>query len=491
MKVILDRWAWIEKAKLLHPQIKKLEKDLTLEIRKPKDYGQDESPAIIKMFEHGTGDLDGWIGIPRQFFFNRSRNNNELIDNMSDGFPIDLEFSGKIDGDYAEQGRALEAFLRHFGEQGTGGVLRAAPAWGKTVFGLALIAALKRTALVVVNREYLLNQWRERIEKFLPGAKVGIIRQEKQEIDDSDICLGLVQSLTCREYPEELYRWPGLIITDEVHRIPAETWSLVPPKFPARYRVGLSATPRRKDGADSVIWYHIGRIVYSAKKDTLKPRVRRVFTQWVFPQHVKRRWKGQLKMPSILKFMCRSDARNAQIVEQIVQAVRSPSKRKVMILSDRLSHLTELHHQLEKVAGEVSVDYYVGALEETEVLTDDRGCQTVKTKKKRRKVEDLKVAERAQVIMATYQMAQEALDIQALDTVMLATPRVDVEQAVGRIRRLCRPDPEKCQHYCSWRFRECKGKPDPVIVVDFIDLEGECAHRAEKRMWFYEKIDAL
>lgn len=493
MKVVLDRWAWLEKEEMTHPQLMALEKELTLEITKPPDYVEEgEDPTtILKLYEQGT---NGRIGIPRQFFFNRSRKENEVVDNMSDGHPISVEFKGKLDGDYAEQGEALEAFLAKIRGGGLGGVLKAAPAWGKTAWALSLAASLGRTTLVVVNREYLLNQWRERIEKFLPGAKVGIIRQEKQEIEGSDICLGLVQSLTQREYPEELYRWPGLIVYDEVHRVPAETWSAVPPKFPARYRVGLSATPRRKDGADPVIWYHLGKIVYSAKKDTLKPRLRRIFTSWILPPVLR---KKKIKMPTILRLMCANDGRNTQIAEQIVAAVRSPVKRKIMVLSDRIKHLTRLEDRISDLVGHeddsvISTDYYVGALEEdVEVEDKETGKKKWKTRKKRRTMDELKQAERAQVIMATYQMAQEALDIPALDTVMLVTPRVDVEQAVGRIRRLCRPDPEKCEHYCPWRAGECQGKPEPVIVTDFIDEEGECVDRAIKRMRFYEEIDAI
>ena len=114
-----------------------------------------------------------------------------------------------------------------------------------------------------------------------------------------------------------------------------------------------------------------------------------------------------------------------------------------------------------------------------------------KPKKKSRTEEELEKAERANVIFATKQMVAEGLDIQALDVIVFATPMGDIEQALGRVRRWCEPEPGKCEHYCPWRAGKCKKKPQP-IVLDVIDEKcPTLLPKWKRRKRFYKSIGTL
>jgi len=322
-----------------------------------------------------------------------------------------------------------------------------------TVMACATMAELQVPTLVVVHKEFLVNQWKERIAQFLPTAKVGIVQQDDCDFGGKSIAIGMMQSLTQKMYSTLFYRWPGLVIFDETHRIGAATFSHVPPKFAARYRLGLTATPRRKDGAESVFFYHIGKVLHASQEQRLRPKVKRVSTGF----KLVRSGNFNLSLAPkslLLKFLCGSTHRNRKISETLVEAVQAG--RKVIVLSERLQHLDTLQQMFltlwqEKGGSEPpSCGSYVGGMSQ----------------------EALAVAAKAQIIFATSQYAQEGLDLPALDTLFLTTPLADVEQAVGRILR---PHPDK---------------KDP-IVVDFRDDEVPlCKKFAEMREQLYERVAA-
>jgi len=317
-----------------------------------------------------------------------------------------------------------------------------------TVASCAIISEMKVPTLVVVHKDFLLKQWKQRIEEFLPGAEVGIVRGPMCDYTGKSVVIAMVHSLAGeREYPPSLYSWPGLVITDEVHRIGAATWSPVPAMFPAKWRLGISATPRRKDGADNVFFYHLGRLLFGAEEKRMVPKVRRVWTNF-------RLVKTENFNPSLVsktllvRFLTKSRSRNRLIVEQIKKAVQAG--RKILVLSERLEHLKTMEHLLQKEMGSnaPTVGQYVGGMSEGERAD----------------------AEKQQVIFATQQYAAEGLDIPPLDTLFLTTPMSDVEQAVGRILR---------PHH---------GKKDPVVVDFRDDKVSKCKRVAEYRDRYYRLL---
>lgn len=444
MDVIISGWVWLPKSELTSNQIVNMEKMLTVCPRKIGDYPGDD-PDPIPLYQHnGTH-----FGVPREFFFKYRRNIHRPVFKITSGsenwHPVD--FVGTLRYD---QRRVVDETVTQFEAGRLGGIIQAKPGYGKTVVGLAIAAKLRVPTLVVVHKEFLMDQWKERIEKFLPGAKIGRIQQNECDFLGKTIVLGMVHSLAGNlTYPDALWLWPGFVITDETHRISARTWCVVPPKFLAKYRLGLTATPRRKDGAEDIFWNHIGSIIFASKEERLKPVVKRVWSKFDLV-HTNRFNPNLAPRPLLIRLLVESRHRNQMIVDQLVAALAAG--RKCLILSERLKHLDLLEAHLKnlwpKAIGDVSIGRYVGG----------------------QKKEQLAKSATAKAIFATVQYAAEGLDIPALDTLILATPMSDVEQAVGRIQR------------------PFDGKKQPIVVDIRDDSIPMFEAMGRKRDRFYNKV---
>ena len=446
MKVQIDTFAWLQTSDLTHMQMSAIKAALTIQPRQFQGVPGDP-PGPIRLF----CEQEGRLGVPRAYFMERRKPHHDLEDlttlGRADLWGGPLTFIGNL---RPTQTDAVETVVRAFQEGGSyGGILRAPPGFGKTVVACAIMAKLNVPVLVVVHKEFLVAQWKERIEQFLPGTRVGIVQQDRCEYKDCGVVIGMIHSLVGgRDYGQEFRDWPGLVITDETHRVGAETWSVVPTRFKARWRLGVSATPRRKDGAEDVFFNHIGPVLFAAEEQRMTPKVRRVWTDFKLIQTPSLN-PALVSKSLLLKFLCANKARNKQIAEQIALAVAAG--RKPMVLSERLQHLDDLcalyqrEWQTKQTTPPPTVGFYVGGMKE----------------------EELEEAAKAQVVFATRQFAEEGLDIPALDTLFLTTPISDVEQACGRI------------------LRPCEGKKDPVIVDIRDDKVIACEKAAVYRDRFY------
>ena len=128
-----------------------------------------------------------------------------------------------------------------------------------------LVRRLQKKAVVVVHKDFLMTQWRDRIKQFLPEARIGKIQQNTVDIENKDIVLAMVQSLSMKEYDDETFDSFGLAIFDECHHLGAEVFHRSMSKVASKYMLGLSATPKRKDGLTKVFEWYIGPIVFSQK----------------------------------------------------------------------------------------------------------------------------------------------------------------------------------------------------------------------------------
>lgn len=444
MKVIIDGRAWIEKSDLTMSQLIKLRESLTIVPRRTSTEG-DEDPKPIPLYE----ERDGLIGIPRQYFMERKRDAHLLdmrvTEGIKDKWAGPISFAGELRDEQQEASDHVIPKLRG-GLLGT--IVQAKPGWGKTVWSSALIAEMKVPTLVVVHKEFLMDQWVERLNEFLPGVKIGKVQQDVCDYEGKHVVMGMVHSLAIKDkYPEEFYKWPGMVIVDELHRIAARTWSPVPGMFPAKYRVGVTATPRRKDGAENVFFYHIGRVSFSAKEQRMVPRVRRVRTTFNFAKTTKFN-PNTISRSILVNILVKSKSRNLAIVEQIVLAHRAG--RKILVLSERLEHLSTLEKAVKKELENdpPSTGYYVGGMSP----------------------EEREESAQADIIFATNQYASEGMDIPALDTLFLTTPVGDVEQAVGRI------------------LRPKKGKKEPIVVDIRDDRVSRFRKNGEARDRYYKSI---
>ena len=157
---------------------------------------------------------------------------------------------------------AVEAYLKCAKNKGCG-LLELYCGAGKTVCTLKIISELRLKTIIIVHKSFLLNQWEERINEFLPGAKVGRIQGEIINIEDKDIVIAMLQSLSMKEYPLSIFRSFGLTIIDEVHHISPEVFSRALFKVVTTHMLGLSATMKRKDGLTRVFKMFLGDIIYN------------------------------------------------------------------------------------------------------------------------------------------------------------------------------------------------------------------------------------
>lgn len=328
-----------------------------------------------------------------------------------------------------EQVPAVQAMMENLTRPGLGAILFAPCGKGKTVMGLEIIRRLGRKALVLVHKSFLVDQWVERANTFLPEAKVGLWQRDTIPIGDEDIVIGMVQSIVNpkREYPKEIYDMFGTLVADETHRYGAPMWQDAISNFKAGYRIGLTATPERKDKLHDVFYSHIGPIAYFMEGHKRLPLIWRIDTETVFPERSYLMYNGDVNTSKLVTMISKEEDRTDRIVSFAVRALKKG--RKVLILSERVAHTKEMKNLLETtLSGDFVCSLYIGGMKQAQ---RDKASE-------------------ADIICGTYAMAQEGLDIPALDTLILATPKTSITQSVGRI------------------LRDSPDKKDPV-VVDFVD----------------------
>lgn len=370
--------------------------------------------------------------------------------NITDGDPIDLSFKGDL-RDY--QKNIVNTYITHVtkndstdNKQGGGGSLEIPCGRGKTVMALKLIEQLKTKTLVIVHKGFLLEQWVERIEQFLPGARVGRIQGQTIDIEDKDIVIGMLQSLSMKEYPQTMFKSFGFAIVDECHHISSEVFSRSLLKIVTKYVLGLSATMQRKDGLTRVFKMFIGEIIYKEKRttdDAVLVKAINYTTDDEEFNETKYDYRGSPAYSTMISKLCAYNRRSEFILKMLVHELAIQPEQQIMILAQNKNILVYLHKAIEH-RNIASVGFYVGGM----------------------KIEALKQTESKKIIIATYAMASEALDIKSLTTLVLATPRTDITQAVGRILRV---------------------KHDRPLVVDIIDSHGVFNNQWLKRKKFYEK----
>ena len=367
-------------------------------------------------------------------------------DKLPKGDDIDIEFCGSI---RENQREPIEVSLKTLKTTG-GGILVLPCGYGKTCIGLYLISQIKKKTLVICHKEFLVEQWKERINAFLPEARVGIIQGQKFDIEDKDIVIGMLQSLSMKEYELDAFDSINFLIIDECHHISSRVFSRALRRLNCDYHLGLSATPKRADGLMKVLNWHIGDIFFSvSNKDDNKQKRDVKVIQYTLssenPIHYQELLNYQ-KRPNVVGMISNVisfQKRNNLIIEKILELVKD--KRNILLLSERRGHLIELSEMLKK-DGFDDWAFYLGGM----------------------KAKELKLAEVRQVILGTYQMCSEGYDNSNLDTLVMTTSKGDVEQSVGRILRKKIYDIEP-------------------LVVDFVDNFSAFRNQGKKREAFYKK----
>ena len=315
-----------------------------------------------------------------------------------------------------------------------------------TVLSLNIISHLKKKTFIIVHKEFLMNQWIERIQQFLPKARVGKIQGPIIDIDDKDIVIGMLQSLSMKEYPTSTFESFGLTIIDEVHHISSEVFSNSLFKLVTKYMLGLSATMNRKDGTTKVFKMFLGDVIFKGKRDEEREVIVHAIKYQVDDDEfneVKLDFRGNPAYSTMISKLCEYNRRTEFILKIVSDMLSVNPNQQIMILAQYKNILKYLHDAIAH-RNIATVGYYIGGMKE----------------------QALKATEGKKIVIATYAMAAEALDIKTLTTLIMATPKTDIEQSVGRI------------------LREKHSSP---VVVDIVDSHDLFQNQWRKRKTFYKK----
>jgi superfamily II DNA or RNA helicase len=372
----------------------------------------------------------------------------ELADAMPEGIslPDTCSFAGMP---YDYQNAILDTFVT----SGGNGLICVPCGKGKTFMALALAARIGKRFLVVVDKEFLLQQWRGEMERFFPGLRIGILQGPKAEVDpeqfDCTICM--IQSLVQKTYPDGTFKTYGFTIFDECHHLGASNFSQALLKIQTKTMLGLSATPTRDDGLTKVFEWYLGKPVYWEKLREADPTVSVRCLQFHKSdssyEEVPVDYKGEPVLARLLGQIIDCKERNAWIVEQIMGLMKEPARR-VLVLGERIKQLEWFEEALRVLDPTITTGYYIGGMKEA--VREDAGAN-------------------ARVLLASYAMASEAMNIKTLNCVILASPRKKVEQSVGRILR----------------ERPSERKVAPLII-DVVDSHGVYQGQWRKRRAFYK-----
>jgi superfamily II DNA or RNA helicase len=349
---------------------------------------------------------------------------------------------------------------------------------GKTETGLAVLANLKQPALWLTHTKDLLNQSLERAKARLnlKSGEYGVIAADEMSIG-SHITFGMVQTMAKRDLSQLVNRF-GAIIIDECHHCFVNAKSVamfngVIAQFPAKYRIGLTATASRSDGLIETMFATIGPIIYQVQQETLNsagnviaPEIEVVNTNFVFEDEEP---DPNKRFRLMLNQMQEDEERNELIVDKIDQsAPYSPEQQPFnygLILGDGIKHLKKLCSMLQDEL-QTSLGFPVAKCAFV--------CGETKKIDREKIMSDVR-AGKIHYLFATYSLAKEGLDIPQLNRLYFVTPKRDkatIQQAVGRI------------------MRKSPGKTE-AIVYDFLDINVvTCINQFSERKRVYKALGA-
>lgn len=360
----------------------------------------------------------------------------DLKDERFAGAPLDVAFVGTL---RIDQETAVSVMLQH-----DAGVLCAPTAFGKTVTAAAMIGRREVNTLVLVHRTELLKQWQERLQVFLGVGKgvVGTIGGGKAR-PTGRIDIAVMQSLSRRGEVNPLVEDYGQVIVDECHHVGAVSFDAILKRTKAKYVLGLTATPIRRDGQQPIIFMQCGPIRHTAATPAGAPQDLEVVPRSRF---------ARIDLPSeagiqdVFRHLANDPDRTSAIAAEIRGAFAQG--RKVLLLTERTEHLDAIHAALDGhepaplvLHGRMSKKQRGALIAQLDALPPDA----------------------PHILLATGKLVGEGFDHPPLDTLVLAmlvSWKGTLQQYAGRLHR---------EHASKTGVR----------IIDFVDT----GHPALLRMW--------
>lgn len=488
-KVLTHLGYAVKKSSLTPAQTDKIRKELTVSPKTMGKYaGQADSWPV---FQESTARYY----LPRMWGL--AEFGEAEASTLVEGNPIreDLLFVGKP---YEYQTAIIDNFVAS-----PNGLICVPCGRGKTFMAIAIAARIGRKFMVIVDKEFLLQQWSGELQSLMPGIRIGVIQENKKQIGlveevvktqtipelkeelkalglkvggtkdellarlaaarpkdtketkapvEYDCCIAMIQTLVQRDFDETDFRSFGFAIFDECHHLGASNFSRALFKVQTKSMLGLSATPTRDDGLTKVFEWFLGKPVYWEKVREADPDVivRKVDFSSDDDAYSKEPvdFRGDTVLATLLTQILDYEPRN-EAIDEIMKELIAEKERRILVLSDRITHLERIERGIAKHSKGTSVGYYIGGMKEE---VREEGART------------------ARVLLGTYAMASEAMNIKTLNTMIMVSPRKKIEQSTGRILRV-----------------QKDARTVAPLIVDVVDSHGVYQGQWMKRKAYYKK----
>jgi superfamily II DNA or RNA helicase len=456
VKIISNSQLYIEKANLSSKIINQI---IRLAAFPNPEFYKNQAMRLptynIPRFISCSEEFPNHLALPRGCFeellavFKQNNIKSHIVDEQTSGHLIDTNFIGHLT---PLQDDAQEKLLPH-----DHGILSATTAFGKTVVAASLIAQRKVNTLIIVHRTQLVEQWKERLSAFLDISisSIGQIGGSKNKRTGM-VDIATIQSLNQKGIVKELVAEYGQIIVDECHHISAFSFEQVLKHVKAKYVLGLTATPTRKDGHHPIMTMQCGPIRY--KVDAKSQAKIRPFDHIVVPRktyfNVQNRDESSIQ--EIYTALIEDEGRNKVILDDILKSLEEG--RSPILLTERTSHVEYFEKKLKGFAKNIIV------------LRGGMG------KKQRQEISE-KIASipdtEERILIATGKYIGEGFDDSRLDTLFLVMPiswKGTLQQYAGRLHRL-------------------HSNKNSVKIFDYIDTDIPMLQRMyEKRVKGYKAM---
>ena len=452
MKCLKYKGYYIKKSDLSDEQLAKIKKDLKV---KPKllEFGNQENNEVsFKLYKF----TKKYVILPKYYgiaMFGETKFKTESTKH-------EINFNGAL-RDY--QIPIVDKLLKHLNDKG-GGLLSVPCGRGKTSMAIYIAHKLGIKTLVIVHKKFLGNQWKKQIKRFC-NIDAGSIAGKVIDVKDKAIVVGMIQSISMKDYDDDVFNQFGLVIYDESHHCASKVFSQALMKTCCKYTLALSATPDRTDGLTRVMHWFLGDTIYREKIRINNQVIAKVFNYTSSDEKFKEKkyaYGPQKGKPDVVKMMGRLvelKQRTNHLVN-IINEIRKDPDRKIIVLSKYVNHLKEMKEGIDLL---IKKDVEDGKLQEDDLKT----TLYIGAMKQWQREE---AEEEGDIFFATNDLAREGLDIERLNTVLLATSQKDVNQSVGRAMR---------------KLLE-NGDLRPLII-DFSDMLSSFKNHSRIRKTFYKQ----
>lgn len=438
----------------MFPQLEQTKKDLTF---KPKKRGP-EKPEPIVLYRDAPE--RGWIAVPPAWGMRHLGPYLDVVDQTTQGEPF-LSPCNPPDPNHpavrdpVAQAKFIADMTAHVTQNPWPMSFRgkADTGTGKTVVGSWIAGGIvRRKTLILSHKTRINDQWVGAFHNIMgvPLERIGMVQEGRKDWRDKDVVISTLQSiaLTPGSMPAEFYQSFGCVVPDEVHRCGAPQFSQALWQFPAAVKFGLSATHKRKDGAEVVIDAFLDEIAVESRAAATPIQI---YPIWY--RTSQKLW-GDTHGARVM-CLTRDVARNRRIVGLIKRMY--DAGRNILVVGEVVQHLQDLMSMCARAGiPRTYMGQYTATLKEVvekPVPNSNRMQRTRRTKpQKKAELERVKIESR--VIFSTYGMIEEGVDIPRLDGGIDVTPRARGTQIIGRVRR------------------EHEGKRWPAIWLTMVDQES-------------------